>query len=228
MNPNDERVEFCVELAADETRKFQLRLNQVTVEKIRRLGGLPNHQSFVLQQIKPEPKETHHKANESGTFDLEFKGGDEFQVILTKPEKEEEKREEVVDITKEISSMLKENKKSQPMQIKGRNVLLICVGEKIFAIDAACYHAGGPLETGDIEDFHGRKCVFCPWHNYKIDIETGEGLYLSAPDGCLKSKGKKQRTHQIKVGDEKYFISVLINPEEKMESDRFAFLDLWM
>jgi nitrite reductase/ring-hydroxylating ferredoxin subunit len=37
--------------------------------------------------------------------------------------------------------------------------------------------AGGPLTAGDIEEVDGKACVSCPWHAYKVTIETGEKLY---------------------------------------------------
>lgn len=30
---------------------------------------------------------------------------------------------------------------------------------------------------GDIEDVNGRACIVCPWHYYKIDVETGDKYY---------------------------------------------------
>jgi hypothetical protein len=32
---------------------------------------------------------------------------------------------------------------------------------------------GGPLLQGDIEDFAGHACLVCPWHRYKIELNTG-------------------------------------------------------
>ena len=34
-----------------------------------------------------------------------------------------------------------------------------------------------PLGVGDIEDVGGNICISCPWHGYKITIDTGEKLY---------------------------------------------------
>lgn len=76
-------------------------------------------------------------------------------------------------------------------------------------MDSACYHHGGPLELGDIEDFEGNTVIKCPWHRYCITL-SGEGLYHSVEfinrgsnqmDRLisLKSKGKLQRTHETRV-----------------------------
>ena len=36
---------------------------------------------------------------------------------------------------------------------------------------------GGPLGIGDIEEFEGHACITCPWHRYKITLDTGDKLY---------------------------------------------------
>jgi nitrite reductase/ring-hydroxylating ferredoxin subunit len=53
------------------------------------------------------------------------------------------------------------------------------------AIDSRCYHHGGPLEDGDIEEMGGRNCISCPWHTYRITVDgarSGECLYESIVD----------------------------------------------
>ena len=67
---------------------------------------------------------------------------------------------------------------------------------KLHCIDAVCYHAGGPLTVGDIEEVGGRACVRCPWHNYFVTIDTGEKLYQSLvrpADGGKMVPGKWER-----------------------------------
>ena len=49
-------------------------------------------------------------------------------------------------------------------------------GGELHCLDAICYHAGGPLTEGDIEDFGGHRAVVCPWHKYRVDLRTGAGL----------------------------------------------------
>eukprot|EP00878_Enallax_costatus_P035012 GHUV01038972.1.p1 GENE.GHUV01038972.1~~GHUV01038972.1.p1 ORF type:complete len:114 (+),score=11.71 GHUV01038972.1:41-382(+) len=61
--------------------------------------------------------------------------------------------------------------------IKGRYVTVLKVRGELTCIDSVCFHAGGPLGLGDIEDVNGRPCLICPWHNYKIDVLTGEKYY---------------------------------------------------
>lgn len=88
------------------------------------------------------------------------------------------------------------------------------VADRFFAIDNGCYHHGGPLVEGEIEDLNGRHlsgcsenieddkvamyAVVCPWHHYRILISTGFSVY-DGIDGCLKLKpGNKQRSHVIR------------------------------
>jgi nitrite reductase/ring-hydroxylating ferredoxin subunit len=73
-------------------------------------------------------------------------------------------------------------------------------GVQVSAIDSACYHHGGPLVDGAIEDLGGAACVSCPWHKYRIGLDSGESFYESLLDMAtkatvVKSKGVKQRVH---------------------------------
>lgn len=87
----------------------------------------------------------------------------------------------------------------------GRGVLLIRHAGVVRCMDHACYHHGGPLLHGDIEDLGGHACIVCPWHTYKIDIDTGEGVYVGLDpvalkegrrEGTVRTKGVKQRVHE--------------------------------
>lgn len=111
----------------------------------------------------------------------------------------------------------------------GRRVLLVHHKNTIYCIDQACYHHGGPLATGDIEDFGAKIVISCPWHNYKIALENGEGLYMGLEvedltQPVLKSKGIKQRTHAVKIIDEMiYAQDSSLKDEVKIASDTYAF-----
>ena len=54
----------------------------------------------------------------------------------------------------------------------GNAVLLFRQGGRIYAIDAVCSHAGGPLEEGSFDGCY----VQCPWHDSVFDVR----------DGCVK------------------------------------------
>ncbi|KAG5477346.1 hypothetical protein LSCM4_04565 [Leishmania orientalis] len=115
-----------------------------------------------------------------------------------------------------------------------RNIAVICHRDELYAIDNACYHHGGPLLLGDIEEMGGHPCVVCPWHNYKIALDTGEGLYLGievSPNGgkskqAVRSKGCKQRIHKVEVdtAGDVYVVVDLSGP--KWESDTYASMEM--
>ena len=117
----------------------------------------------------------------------------------------------------------------------GRYVMLIKMNTStVHCLDQACYHHGGPLVLGDIEDMGGGKWIIsCPWHAYKIALETGECLYmgLEMENGKLskipelKSKGKKQRVHAVRLEDNLVFVTESNNDNEGyvLESDIYAF-----
>lgn len=108
-----------------------------------------------------------------------------------------------------------------------RNVAVYHHRGKFYAIDNACYHHGGPLLQGDIEELGGHPCVVCPWHSYRIALDTGEGLYwgISLSEGKpqqeLKTKGCKQRCHKVYVKEGKVFCLV-DDSGPKVESDNYA------
>jgi nitrite reductase/ring-hydroxylating ferredoxin subunit len=56
-----------------------------------------------------------------------------------------------------------------------RTVRIVDLGGELVAYDATCPHLGGPLEEAAFDD----GSVVCPWHGYRFDLRTREGL-----DGC--------------------------------------------
>ncbi|KAM9743286.1 Rieske domain-containing protein-like isoform 1-T3 [Menidia menidia] len=85
-----------------------------------------------------------------------------------------------------------------------RDVLVLHHRGQLYAMDMRCYHSGGALQNGDIEEFNGRLCIVCPWHKYKITLAEGECLYQAVDNPTAKpvrtqwrSKGVKQRIHEV-------------------------------
>ncbi|CAI5650194.1 unnamed protein product [Oreochromis niloticus] len=106
-----------------------------------------------------------------------------------------------------------------------RDVLVVHHQGQLYAMDVRCYHSGGALQYGDIEEFNGRLCIVCPWHKYKITLAEGESLYQAVDDPTAKplrtywrSKGVKQRVHKVtEVSGDVY---VMLNDSgEAIESD---------
>ncbi len=72
-----------------------------------------------------------------------------------------------------IVEMEKFNDKNKNMVFKAgkKQILLIGVNNRIFALDNRCPHEGYPLSEGGVNE----SCVLtCNWHNWKFDLETGE------------------------------------------------------
>ncbi|EPY32602.1 hypothetical protein AGDE_06345 [Angomonas deanei] len=110
-----------------------------------------------------------------------------------------------------------------------RNIAVIRHRGSLYAIDNACYHHGGPLLNGDIEDMGGHPCIVCPWHSYRIALDSGEGLYVGIDidkktrkaTESVKTKGCKQRTHRVVEEEGKVYVLVdLTGPA--IESDTYA------
>ncbi|KAF6357488.1 Rieske Fe-S domain containing [Rhinolophus ferrumequinum] len=120
-------------------------------------------------------------------------------------------------------------KKSERMTavVHDREVVIFYHKGEYHAMDIRCYHSGGPLHLGEIEDFDGRPCIVCPWHKYKITLATGEGLYQSInpkdpsakPKWC--SKGVKQRIHTVTVDNGNIYVT-LSKASFKHDSDFYA------
>lgn len=64
---------------------------------------------------------------------------------------------------------------------------------EVFALENRCPHKGGPLAEG----FVSGRTVYCPLHNWQIDLACGEAR---APDvGCV-------RTWPVRVDGERIFV----------------------
>ncbi|XP_062867450.1 Rieske domain-containing protein [Trichomycterus rosablanca] len=99
-----------------------------------------------------------------------------------------------------------------------RDILVIHHQGVFYAMDQHCYHAGGALLNGDIEEIANKLCIICPKHKYKISLAEGEGLYKipnqrgkdQPPRWC--SKGIKQRVHKVNEVDGNIFVTLSTYP----------------
>ncbi len=57
-------------------------------------------------------------------------------------------------------------------EVAGKQILIVNVDGKIYAIENACTHRGAPLNEGTLEG----KVVTCPWHGGKFEVTTGKVL----------------------------------------------------
>jgi nitrite reductase/ring-hydroxylating ferredoxin subunit len=76
---------------------------------------------------------------------------------------------------------------------KGHDIVLFKVEGKIYALDNACPHMGGPLGEGDVEG----DIVTCPWHGWQFDIKSGE---------CINVPGDNATCIPLKVIDGEVFL----------------------
>jgi nitrite reductase/ring-hydroxylating ferredoxin subunit len=136
----------------------------------------------------------------------------------------------VVDIGN--SSDFQEGKGRQ-VDVNGRQVGIFRHSGTLYALDHHCYHSGGPLAMGDIEelvlDDDKTPCVVCPWHGYKISLKTGEGLYIQSDprkkegQGQVKSEGRKQRKHTVfEGGDGRVMLKINLTEDVKLASDFYV------
>ncbi|XP_064606430.1 Rieske domain-containing protein-like [Liolophura sinensis] len=106
--------------------------------------------------------------------------------------------------------------------INKRDVVIFQRKDKYYAMDAHCFHQGGALYAGDIEDIDGRPCVKCPSHRYRICIENGERfmeLHETEPP-TWQSRGIRQRTHTVFLKDDKLFVR-LSSFDKPFDSDKY-------
>ena len=79
----------------------------------------------------------------------------------------------------------------QLVEVDDRLIVLLRVGNDVFALDDVCTHDGGPLGEGELDDHS----IACPRHGAKFDIRTGKALTMPATKATV--------AHEVKiVGDD--------------------------
>ncbi|TSK72109.1 Rieske domain-containing protein [Bagarius yarrelli] len=111
---------------------------------------------------------------------------------------------------------LAESKRTSIM-VADRFVVIIYHQGVFYAMDQHCYHAGGSLLDGDIEEIDNKLCIVCPKHKYKISLAEGEGLYKipnskDKDQPCWRSKGIKQRVHKVTEVDGNVYVTLSETP----------------
>lgn len=81
---------------------------------------------------------------------------------------------------------------------KGSIAVFRTASDKVFALDDACPHKGGPLSQGIVFG----QTVVCPLHSWKLELDTGEA---HAPDvGC-------SHKHATKIEDGMVWLEVPVD-----------------
>lgn len=74
------------------------------------------------------------------------------------------------------------------VDVDGRAVVVVSVGDELFAVSDRCPHMGAPLSAGSVggtlvasapqQLVYGRdqRVLRCPWHGWEFDLETGRSL----------------------------------------------------
>ncbi|MEK6839504.1 MAG: nitrite reductase small subunit NirD [Nanoarchaeota archaeon] len=62
-------------------------------------------------------------------------------------------------------------------EVGGRMIALFNIGGEIYAIENTCPHQGGSLADGFIDG----TTITCPNHDWKFDLETGQGIMPPSP-----------------------------------------------
>ena len=95
----------------------------------------------------------------------------------------------------------------------GKQILLIAVGDGIFALANRCPHEGYPLSEGTL----GPGCVLtCNWHNWKFDLARGTVLYGRDP----------VRTYSTAVRGGEIFVDLTDPPAELQRQSAFSGLEV--
>ena len=78
--------------------------------------------------------------------------------------------------------------------IGGRRIAVFRTPDGFRAIEGACPHAGGPLADGIVAD----RCVTCPLHGWRFDLDTGEARNADA----------RVRTYEVLERDGELWLAV--------------------
>ncbi|MBB6450106.1 nitrite reductase (NADH) small subunit [Geomicrobium halophilum] len=78
--------------------------------------------------------------------------------------------------------------------IEGKELALFLQKDGVvYAIEDSCPHLGGPLSEGMVSGEH----VFCPLHDWKISLKTGEAA--GADEGCVARFDVEVENEQVYV-----------------------------
>ena len=81
------------------------------------------------------------------------------------------------------------------VEVKGKEIALFKVQDKVYALYHVCPHQGGPLAEGGLDE----GVVTCPWHGWSFDVKTGE---------CTFNAAVKQPTFPVKEEGDDVFVQV--------------------
>ena len=59
------------------------------------------------------------------------------------------------------------------VDVNGTGVVLVRIGDAVYACGDTCAHRGGPLAEGKLAGHR----LHCPWHGWVYDVRSGECLF---------------------------------------------------
>jgi nitrite reductase/ring-hydroxylating ferredoxin subunit len=80
--------------------------------------------------------------------------------------------------------------------VKGQEILVMNIEDKLYAVNNQCPHLGYPLYLGRLEDH----VLICGFHDAKFDVRTGKSV------GPVTDKSLK--TFHVRIHDSSIFIDV--------------------
>ncbi len=84
--------------------------------------------------------------------------------------------------------------KMRSVKVVDKEILIVNIEGKYYAIGNRCTHKGGDLSKGKLEN----NTVTCPLHGAKFDVVTGKNI--SGPKiGFIKAKANDTTVYEVKV-----------------------------
>ena len=83
-----------------------------------------------------------------------------------------------------------------PVEVDGKPLMLVRIGEEIHALSAECSHQNGPLSEGMVSGTR----VVCPWHGWRFDVRTGLCLF--------PTRGGAVPSYPVRIDGEQIFVDL--------------------
>ncbi len=72
------------------------------------------------------------------------------------------------------------------VEVNGARIVLVRVGDQVYACGDTCAHKGGPLSQGKL---NGTRLA-CPWHGWIYDVRTGQCAFPGRGAGVASYRAR--------------------------------------
>ena len=79
------------------------------------------------------------------------------------------------------------------VEAEGTPVVLVRVGDSVYACNDICTHQGGPLSEGKLTGTR----LACPWHGWMFDVRSGECVMPSRGGAVPSYKTRVDETGDV-------------------------------